>query len=55
MAIAMFSEGLNLISKGDIIQSSEKLYKAVEEAIKALAIAKNLDEAREALEKADGP
>ncbi|ADN50557.1 PaREP1 family protein [Vulcanisaeta distributa] len=51
LAIAMFSEGLNLISKGDIIQSSEKLYKAVEEAIKALAIAKNLDEAREALEK----
>ncbi|BDR91788.1 PaREP1 family protein [Vulcanisaeta souniana] len=51
LAIVMFNEGLNLISKGDIIQSSEKLYKAVEEAIKALAIAKNLDEAREALEK----
>ncbi len=44
LAIAMFNEGLNLISKGDIIQSSEKLYKSVEEAIKALAIAKGLDE-----------
>ncbi len=55
LAIVMFNEGLNLISKGDIIQSSEKLYKAVEEAIKALAIAKNLDEAREAWRRAGGP
>ena len=51
LAIAMFNEGLSFISKGDVVQSSEKLYKAVEEAIKALAIAKNLDEAREALDK----
>ncbi len=50
-----FNEGLNFIDRGgDVVQSSEKLYKAVEEAIKALAIAKNLDEAREALSKADG-
>ncbi len=52
--MAMFNEGLNLVSKGDVVQASEKLYKSVEEAIKALAIAKNLDEAREALEKVDG-
>ena len=51
LAIAMFNEGLSFISKGDVVQSSEKLYKAVEEAIKALAIAKNLEEAREAIEK----
>ena len=43
LAVEMFNEGL----RDDIAQSSEKLYKAV----KALAIAKGLDEAREALEK----
>ncbi len=48
----MFSEGLNFVGRGgDVVQASEKLYKAVEESVKALAIAKNLDEAREALEK----
>ena len=51
LAIAMFNEGLSFVSKGDVVQSSEKFYKAVEEAVKALAIAKNLDEAREATEK----
>ncbi|GAB6945714.1 PaREP1 family protein [Vulcanisaeta sp. JCM 14467] len=51
LAIAMFNEGLNFVSKGDVVQASEKLYKAVEEGIKALAIAKSLDEAREAAEK----
>ena len=51
LAITMFSEGLDFVSKGDVVQSSEKLYKAVEEAVKALAIAKGLDEAREALNK----
>ena len=41
LAIEVFSEGLRFVSKGDAVQSSEKLYKAVEEAVKALALAKN--------------
>jgi len=40
-------EGGGLIDR-DAVQASEKLYKSAEEAIKALAIAKELDEAREA-------
>lgn len=51
LAIEMFNEGLGFVEKNDIVQSSEKLYKAVEEGIKALAIARGLDEAREAMEK----
>ena len=51
LALAIFNEGLSFINKGDVVQSSGKLYKAVEEAIKALAIAKGLDEAREAMSK----
>ncbi|BDR93099.1 PaREP1 family protein [Vulcanisaeta souniana] len=51
LALAMFNEGLGFVDKGDVVQASGRLYKAVEEAIKALAIAKNLDEAREALER----
>ena len=34
----------------DPVQASEKLYKAAEEAVKALAIALNLDEAKKAAE-----
>ncbi len=30
LALAMFNEGLGFVDKGDIIQSSEKLCKAVE-------------------------
>lgn len=51
LALIVFSEGLEFVNKGDVVQASEKLYKAVEKAIKALAIAKGLDEAREALGK----
>ncbi|WP_274379620.1 PaREP1 family protein [Vulcanisaeta thermophila] len=51
LALAMFNEGLNHVNKGDVTQASEKLHKATEEAIKALAIAKGLDEASEALSK----
>ncbi len=51
LALTMFNEGLGFVSKGDVVQSSEKLYKAVKEAIKALAIDRCLDEAREALSK----
>ena len=39
------NEGVSLVDK-DPVQASEKLHRAVEEAIKALAIALNLDEAR---------
>jgi hypothetical protein len=35
----------------DPVKASEKLYKAAEEAVKAIAIALNLDEAKKALEK----
>ncbi len=51
LALNAFNEGLEFVNKGDVVQSSEKLYKAVEEGVKALAIAKGLDEAREALSK----
>ena len=51
LALSMFNEGLGFVDRGDVVQASEKLYKAVEEAIKALAIAKNLDEAKEAMSK----
>ena len=51
LAITMFNEGLNFVGKGDVVQACEKLYKAVEEGLKALAIARNLDEAKEAMEK----
>ncbi len=34
LALAMFNEGLGFVDKGDVVQASEKLYKAVEEAIK---------------------
>ena len=51
LALTMFGEGLNFIERSDVVQSSEKLHKAVEEAVKTLVIAKNLNETREALEK----
>jgi hypothetical protein len=44
------TEGRELIGK-DPVQASEKLYKATEEATKAIATALDLDEARNALEK----
>ncbi|MGC8569806.1 MAG: PaREP1 family protein [Caldivirga sp.] len=40
-------EGEDLVDK-DPIQASEKLYKAAEEAIKAIAVSLNLDEAKNA-------
>jgi len=51
LAIIMFEEGVKLAEKGDVVQSSEKLYKAIEESIKAIAIAKRLDEAKESENK----
>jgi hypothetical protein len=50
LAERFLAEGRELIDK-DPVQASEKLYKAAEEAVKALAIALNLDEAEKALEK----
>jgi hypothetical protein len=43
-------EGRGLIDK-DSVQASERLYKAAEEAVKAIAIALDIDEARKALER----
>ncbi len=43
LAEKFFREGKNLIKK-DPIQASEKLYKAVEESIKALTVAENLSD-----------
>ncbi|GAB6943358.1 PaREP1 family protein [Vulcanisaeta sp. JCM 14467] len=51
LALEMFNEGLGFAEKGNVVQACEKLYKAVEEGLKALAIARNLDEARTAMEK----
>jgi hypothetical protein len=50
LAERFLAEGRELIDK-DPVQASEKLYKAAEEAVKAIATALNLDEARKALEK----
>lgn len=50
LAERFLAEGRELIDK-DPVQASEKLYKAAEEAVKALATALDLDEARKALEK----
>ncbi len=50
LSLRFFNEGLQMVDKGDVVQASEKLYKAVEEAVKALAIRSNLSEAKEAME-----
>jgi hypothetical protein len=47
------AEGEKLINK-DPVQASEKLYKAAEEAVKTIAIALKLSEAKEAVKKRDG-
>jgi len=49
IAEKFLAEGRELIDK-DPVQASEKLYKAAEEAVKALATALNLPEARKAIE-----
>ena len=50
LAEKFLAKGRELIGK-DPIQASKKLYKAAEEAVKAIATALNLNEARKALEK----
>ena len=47
LAERYLKEGESLVDK-DVVQACEKLYKAAEEAIKALAIAEKLSEANEA-------
>ena len=48
LAERFMSEGMELLRRGDTIQASEKLYKAVEECIKALACLEGLEECRRA-------
>ncbi|MEM0484667.1 MAG: PaREP1 family protein [Pyrobaculum sp.] len=50
LAMRFLSEGKALVDK-DPVQASEKLYKAAEEAVKAIAIAAGLDEAERAEEQ----
>ncbi|MGC9136864.1 PaREP1 family protein [Caldivirga sp.] len=47
LAERFLNEGKELVNK-DPVQASEKLYKAAEEAVKAIAVALNLEEARRA-------
>jgi hypothetical protein len=47
----LFTEAEEYLTKGDAVQSSEKLYKAAEECIKLLSERFNLPEAKEAEEK----
>jgi len=47
----LFAEAEEYLAKGDAVQSSEKLYKAVEECIKLLSERFNLPEVKEAEEK----
>jgi hypothetical protein len=49
IAEKFLAEGRELIDK-DPVQASEKLYKAAEETVKALATVLNLPEARKAIE-----
>ena len=50
LAEKFLNEGVGLVDK-DLAQASENLYKAVEEAVKALAIILGLNETRTALEQ----
>ncbi len=48
LAEKMFRDARLHVEKGDVVQASEKLYKAAEECIKAMAEALGLEEAEEA-------
>jgi hypothetical protein len=50
LAVKFLAEGNELIDK-DLVQASEKLYKATEEAVKTIAIALKLPEADEAAKR----
>ena len=47
----MLNEGVSFADRNYVVQAGGKLYKAVEEAIKALALVKGVNEAKEALSK----
>jgi len=47
----LLTEGRNYIEKGDSVQASEKLYKAAEEAVKALALTHTPGVHKEAMDK----
>jgi hypothetical protein len=47
----LFGEASTYMEKGDAVQSSEKLYKAAEESVKALAERFNLEEVKAAEER----
>ncbi len=47
----LLSEAASYLEKGDIVQSSEKLYKSAEECVKALAEHFNLKEVKDAEER----
>ena len=51
MARRLLAEAEECLAKGDAVRSSERLYKAAEECIGALAERLNLKEVREAEEK----
>jgi hypothetical protein len=53
LALRYLEEGMTLIEK-DPVQASEKLYKAAEEAVKALAIGLDLEQARIATKEGTG-
>jgi len=44
------AEAVDSLKRGDVVQSSEKLYKVVEEAVKILAEVHNLDAYRKSVE-----
>lgn len=51
LTINMYGRDLRLARRGEIMQASKKLYKAAKEGTKALAIAKDTEEARKALRR----
>ncbi len=55
LAEKLFREGIEFIAKGDVVQASEKLYKAAEESIKALALHLGIEEAKQAGQEVGGP
>ena len=51
LSCEMYQRGLEFLDRGDLVQACEKIYKAVEEGVKALALANGLPEASEAVRR----
>jgi len=51
LACEMYQKGLEFLDRGDLVQACEKIYKAVEEGVKTLALANSLPEASEAVRR----